>query len=185
MREKHSEWFEVGKAGVYSLTVAFIVFLGVIVKEAREGFKEGVRLGEENVKVLLFADDMVLVAGSEEFLQVNLTKLDEVSTKWEMKMNWEKTEVVKVGKESRHCCVDVGDRKLESAVGVRGSEEFGSDDKWRWKDMEEGIRSRIGKAARVIGVLNEPVWKHKELNRRSKLKVYNAIVVCTHTDVWK
>ena len=44
MREKHSEWFEVGKAGVYSLTVAFIVFLGVIVKEAREGFKEGVRL---------------------------------------------------------------------------------------------------------------------------------------------
>ena len=31
----------------------------------------------------------------------------------------------------------------------------------------------------MIGVLNEPVWKCKELNRRTKLKVYNAIVVPT------
>ena len=28
--------------------------------------------------------------------------------------------------------------------------------------MEEEIRSMIGKAARVIEVLNEPVWKRKE-----------------------
>ena len=45
--------------------------------------------------------------------------------------------------------------------------------------MEEEIRSRIGKAARVIGVLNEPVWKRKKLSRRTKLRVYNAIVVPT------
>ena len=57
------------------------------------------RLGEVNVNILLFANDMVLVADSEESLWVNLTKLDEVLTKWEMKMNWEKTEVMKVGKE--------------------------------------------------------------------------------------
>ena len=45
--------------------------------------------------------------------------------------------------------------------------------------MEEKIRSRIGNAARVIGVLNEPVWKRKELSSRTKLRVYNAIVVPT------
>ena len=43
--------------------------------------------------------------------------------------------------------------------------------------MEEEVR--IGKAARVIGVLNEPVWKQKELSRRIKLRVYSAIVVPT------
>ena len=39
-------------------------------KEARVGFKEGVRLGEVNINVLtlLSADDMVLVADSEESL---------------------------------------------------------------------------------------------------------------------
>ena len=45
--------------------------------------------------------------------------------------------------------------------------------------MEEEIRSRIGKAARVIGVLNEPARKRKELSRRTKLRVHNAIVVPT------
>ena len=45
--------------------------------------------------------------------------------------------------------------------------------------MEEEVRSRTGKAARVIGVLNEPVWKWKELSRRTRLRVYNAIVVPT------
>ena len=50
----------------------FKVFLDNIVKEAREGFKEGVRLQNEKVDVLLFADNMVLVADSEESLQMNL-----------------------------------------------------------------------------------------------------------------
>ena len=45
--------------------------------------------------------------------------------------------------------------------------------------MEEEIRSRVGKAARVIGVLNELVWKQKQLSRKTKMKVYNAIVVPT------
>ena len=45
--------------------------------------------------------------------------------------------------------------------------------------MEEEVRSRIGKTARVIGVLNEPMWKWKELSRRTKLRAYNAIVVPT------
>ena len=49
--------------------------------------------------------------------------------------------------------------------------------------MEEEIRSRIGKAARVIGVLNEPVWKRKELSRRTKLRVYNAIIVY-RSEMW-
>ena len=32
-------------------------------------------------------------------------------------------------------------------------------------------------AARIIGELNEPVWKRKEPSRRTKLRVYNATVV--------
>ena len=45
--------------------------------------------------------------------------------------------------------------------------------------LDERIRSRTVKAARVIGVLNEPVWKWTKLSRRTKLRVYNAIVVPT------
>ena len=43
-------------------------------------------------------------------------------------MNCDKTEVMKVGKERGHCCVEVRDRKLKSV------EVF--DDKWGWWDVE-------------------------------------------------
>ena len=48
-----------------------------------------------------------------------------------MKMNWEKTEVMKVGKERGHCCVEVKDRRLESVEVVK---YLGGDDKWVRKD---------------------------------------------------
>ena len=61
---------------------------------------------------------MVLVADSEETLRVNLTKMDEALTKWEMKMNWEKRSN-EGGKGKGHCCVEVGERKLESVEVVK------------------------------------------------------------------
>ena len=58
--------------------------------------------------------------GAEEiFVKMNLKKLDETLTKWEMKMNWKKTEAMKVGKERGHCCVEIGDRRLESVEVVK------------------------------------------------------------------
>ena len=50
-------------------------------KEAREGFKERGEAGEGECGCS--ADDMVLVADSEESLQTNLKKLDETLMKWE------------------------------------------------------------------------------------------------------
>ena len=62
-------------------------------------------------------------------------------TKWEMKMNWEKTKVImKVGKERGQCCVDVGDMRLESVEVVKYLEVMISGD----GRMEEEVRSRIG-----------------------------------------
>ena len=43
---------------------------------------DGVILRKESVDVLLFADDMLLIADSAEALQVNLQKLDETLTRW-------------------------------------------------------------------------------------------------------
>ena len=122
------------------------VFLDTIVKEAREGFVEGVSLGNEIVDVLLFAD----------------------------------AEVMKVGKGKEHCRVEVGDRRLESVEVVKYLGVMISED----GRMEEEIRSRIGKAARIIGVLNELVWKQKELSRRTKAESiqYHR---STHIGVWK
>ena len=61
------------------------------------------------------------------------------------------------------------EKKIERALlcgSWRQEVGIGGDDKSGRKDR---IRSRIGKVARVIGVLNEPIWKREELSRRTKL----------------
>ena len=75
---------------------------------------EGVRL-EREWDVLLFPDCKVLIANSAECLQM-IQKLNERLTRWKMKVNWKKTEVMKVGKERGHWCMEVGDWRLDSMV---------------------------------------------------------------------
>ena len=138
--EQYSEWLKVDQGvrlGCILLPWLFNVLLDSIVKEAREGFMEGVRLGKENVDVLLFADNKVLIADSEESLQMNVKMLDEALIRWEMKMIWEKTEVMKVGKERGRCCVAVGDRRLELVEVVKYLGVMISGD----GRMEEEVRS--------------------------------------------
>ena len=82
--------------------------------------------------------------------------------------------MMKVGQE-RHCYVEFGYRRLELIEVMKFFGVMISGD----GRLDERIGSRTGKAARVIGVLNEPVWKWTKLSRRTKLRVYNAIVVAT------
>ena len=71
--------------------------------------------------------------------------------------------------------MEVGDRGLEFVEVVKYLGVMISGD----GRMEEEVRSRIGKVARAIGVLNEPGWEWKELSRRSMLRACNPIVVST------
>ena len=87
---------------------------------------------------------------------------------------------MKMGEERQHCCVQFGGRKLKSVEVVKYLGVIISGD----GRMEEEIRSKIGKAAIAIGVLNELVWQ--ELSRRTKLCVQSVQCYCSaHTAVCK
>lgn len=51
------------------------------------------------VSVLLFADDMVVMSELVEGLQSNLQVLNDVLSRWGLKVNWRKTKVMRVNKE--------------------------------------------------------------------------------------
>ena len=53
-----------------------------------------VKLSTGDVGMLLFADDMVIMAESEEGLRSNLQALSEAMDKWDLKVTWEKTKVM-------------------------------------------------------------------------------------------
>ena len=72
-----------------------------------------VKLSTGEVGVLLYADDIVLMAESEEGLQSNLQVLSEAMVRWDLKVNWRKTKVMKVSRERGDCEVRVGDQAIE------------------------------------------------------------------------
>ena len=75
-----------------------------IVSEARNTFYGSVRLTTGEVEVLLFADDLMMMAESEEALQHNMQELNDRLEEWEMKANWQKTRVIRIGRKKDVQC---------------------------------------------------------------------------------
>ena len=53
------------------------------------------KLSTGYVSVLLFADNIVVMSESVEGLQSNLRVLNDVLSRWGLKVNWRKTKVVR------------------------------------------------------------------------------------------
>ena len=60
----------------------------------------GVKVGDETVCILLYADDIVLLAQSEEDLQIMLNIVSDWCCKWKLEVNEEKTQIVHFRKKS-------------------------------------------------------------------------------------
>ena len=71
-------------------------------KEATREFVSGVKLSTRGVEVLMFADDMVLMAESAEGLEKNLGVMSEALRRWELKVNRKKTKVMRVARQKGH-----------------------------------------------------------------------------------
>ena len=78
--DRESEWFGVNRGVRQDCTLSPLlcnVFVNKVTREARGGFVREVKLSTGEVGVLLYADNMVLMAESEERLQSNLQVLSE------------------------------------------------------------------------------------------------------------
>ena len=70
------------EAGYTLLPWLFNVLVDKVAMEARREFVREVKLSTGDVGVLLFADDMVIMAESEEGLQSNLQMLSDSMDRW-------------------------------------------------------------------------------------------------------
>ena len=62
-----------------------------MVKEARREWVEEMTLSTGTTAVLLFADEMVMMAETREALQHNVEAINEALMKWDLKVNRRKT----------------------------------------------------------------------------------------------
>ena len=155
----------------------FNIFIDRIVSEARKKFYGSVRLTTGEVEVLLFADDLMMMAESEEALQHNKQELNDRLEEWEMKANWQKIRVMRFGRKKDVCTVEVNGQEVEQVevmtyLGVMISSD-GS--------MDSEVEQRIGVASKMIGAIGRTVLGRKELMKGTKVRVVNAMVILTLT----
>ena len=55
---------------------------------------------------------MVIMAESEEGLQSNLQALSEAMGRWDLKVHWKKTKVMKVARKRGGCEMKIGDQDI-------------------------------------------------------------------------
>ena len=123
----------------------------------------------------MFADDMVLMAESAEGLERNLGVMSEVLSRWELKVNWKKTKVMRLARQKGVCEVRIGDQKLEQVDEMKYLGVVISAD----ERMEKEVEARIGNATRMIGGLSKVILRRNELNKNTKLKVVNTTMIPT------
>ena len=129
------------------------------------------------VNVLLFADDTVMLAESEDELKELVVEFERECEMNGLKINIGKTKTMKIGEGG------MGNRELLD-IRIRG-ESVGSVDKFKYLGVElmenggmkEEIEHRVSEGSRVTGGLRE-IFK-KGVSREVKMRLYESIFVPT------
>ncbi|KAK7896322.1 hypothetical protein WMY93_021647 [Mugilogobius chulae] len=155
--------------------VLFIVFMDRISRRSQG--PEGVQFGDHRISSLLFADDVVLMASSNQDLQHALGRFAAECEAAEMKISSSKSEAMVLDRKKVLCPLQVGGESLPQVeefkyLGVLFTSEG---------RMEREIDRRIGAASAVMRSLYRTVVVKKELSRKAKLSIYRSIYVPTLT----
>ena len=92
----HTETFSVS-SGVRQGDIVSPILFSMYLNDLASGIKElncGVNVGGLNVSILLYADDIVLMAEDEHSLQTMLNYIADWCSKWRMSINADKTQIV-------------------------------------------------------------------------------------------
>ena len=92
----YTEWFKV-LSGVRQGDSLSPTFFSLYINELAKdiiSLNLGIKIGNRNISILLYADDMVLLAKNEDDLQMMLNKMYEWCNNWRLKLNEEKTKIV-------------------------------------------------------------------------------------------
>ena len=181
--QEESEWFEV-KVGLRQGCVMspwlFNVYMDGVVKEFKARILDkgvSLKVGFESIRVscLLFADDTVLIAESEEQLQAFVNEFVIVCERRGLKLNVGKSKVMSTGGANEgELVVNMKNETMEEVrdfkyLGVEISATGG---------IECELKHRVTEARKSAGML-ERMWKNRGVSMEVKRRMYDSIVIPT------
>lgn len=139
----------------------------------KRSFGAKTKIKERSILDLLFADDCALVANTAEELQDVLNIFARTASKLGLQVNVKKTEVMFINSPPSPIEINGGQLKLVDSFKYLGSRIANTN------DIDVEVTARINAAAQAFGRLYTRVWKPHNLSLKTKLLVYNTVVLST------
>ena len=149
----------------------FLLAIDWVMKQTTEGARNGIQWTLwSQLDDLDFADDLALLAHSQEQIQEKTSRLRTASMKVGLEIHPRKTQLMKMNTSSTDP-VTLGGERLEEVdsftyLGSIINSQGGTD---------EDVKSRIGKA-RTAFVMLRNIWNSTKLQTRTKLRFFNSNV---------
>lgn len=133
----------------------------------------GVKIGNEVVKILLYADDLVLLSESEHELQKMVQSLDEHCSQASLEISTEKSEVIVFDRKGRVSCnIKVRNVQLKQVDSFKYLGTVFSEDTY----AERNITNRIESALSAFHALNDAVFKKRCVTSGAKLIIFQRVI---------
>jgi len=134
--------------------------------------QEGYRLGNSYVKILAYADDVVLLAESEDGLQRLLHKFKVTAQHFNMNINLTKTKCLTVSKEPLRCKLEIEGQIIEQVMSF----DYLGVLITSYGDVHQEVQKQANKAAIISGALRDVVWNNKEMGTKAKSQIYKTCI---------
>ena len=137
---------------------------------------KGVKVGPDRISILLYADDIVLLAESETDLQTMLDAMYEWTRKWRLKVNVAKTKIIQFRPKRRqmtNICFKFGDSDIDKVhyykyLGIYLDE---------YLDFKECVRVLVESGGRALGGMISKFRSLKDCGFKTYTKLFDTSVV--------
>lgn len=138
---------------------------------SRRNLKAKSKIERKNIQDLMFADDAALIAETPEDLQHLLNTFVDVANQFGLKVNVDKTKCMFINCSSSNIYID------STALGTVNVFKYLGNNIASDGSCDKEIDHRISAAARAFGSLYHRVWKSHELPIKTKIRVYETVVL--------
>ena len=152
----------------------FSIFINDLSAEINN-LNKGIEFGNEKLSILMYADDIVLLASSEEDLQIMLNTLNSWSTKWSIDINQSKSKIVHFRKPhtpKTSSNFAIGDKNITVATIYKYLGTYFSE----FLNFTEHANILGESGGRALGSIVAKLKKNNFMNYSTYTKLYDACV---------
>lgn len=179
-----SDWFYT-KTGVKQGCAFSPDFFAIFLNDVVDCVGGGVEIGEIPINILMYADDIILLASTPEQLQEMIDKLVVYCSLWDLKVNMGKSGIMIFG----------GGRRSAREKWSLGEKEIAIVSDYKYLgivltprlSMQKHLKERLKTSKVTISSVWKNLLKNKDVNVDTKVKVFESCsrsVLCYGAQVW-